>query len=105
MFLGVSFSDSESVRYVYSAEYCDDPAEPALDELPLSLSQSLSPLELMLTLNAGSAGFGLASGFFGQARLGRGGGGAFPVLLDVLFLDEPAYPDLPGVPPRRRSLI
>ena len=59
----------------------------------------------MLTLNAGSAGFGLASGFFGQARLGLGGGGAFPVRLDALFLEEPAYPDLPGVTPGRKSFI
>ena len=60
---------------------------------------------LRSTLNIGRAGFGLASGFVGQARLGRGGGGAFPGLLVALLREEPADPDLPGVAPCRKSLI
>ena len=59
----------------------------------------------MSTLNIGSEYFGLASGFFGHGRLGFGVGGAFPVRLDALFLEEPAYPDLPGVTPGRKSFI
>ena len=53
----------------------------------------------------GLAGLVLTSWFCGQERLGLGTGGAFPVLLEALFLDDPAYPDLPGVTPGRRSLI
>ena len=53
----------------------------------------------------GLAGLVLTSWFCGQVRLGLGTVGAFPVLLDSLFLEEPALPDLPGVTPGRRSLI
>ena len=94
-----SDSDSDTDSYVYS--YDDDPAEPSLEEPSLSLS----PVELMSTLKVGLAGFGLASVFFGQVRIGLGGGGAVPVLLDALFLADPRYPALPGVAPCRKSRI
>ena len=64
----------------------------------------------MTTLKMGLAGFslkvfGLTSVFVGQVRVGFGGGGAAPVLLDALFRADPRYPALPGVTPCRKSRI
>ena len=84
-------SVSDADVYVYSQLY-EEPSESSL------------PLELRSTLNIGLAGLGLASGFFGQGRLGLGTGGALPALLGMspgLSLDDPAGPDLPGVTPGR----
>ena len=79
----------------------EDPAEPSLEEASLALSL----VELMSTLKKGLAVFGLTSVFFGQVRIGFGGGGAVPALLDALFLADPRYPALPGVAPCRKSRI
>ena len=73
-------------------------------------SPSLSPVESRPTSKRGTAGlalkfFGLTSGFVGQVRVGFGGGGAAPVLLDARLRAEPRYPALPGVAPCRKSRI
>ena len=81
-------SVSDADVYVYSQLY-EEPSESSL------------PLELRSTLNIGLAGLGLASGFFGQGRLGLGIGGALPALLGMssgLSVDDPAL-DPPGVTP------
>ena len=89
----------------------EDPSEPSLEDASLALS----PVESMTTSNKGLAVFGLTvfgltvfglmSVFVGQVRIGFGGGGAVPVLLDALFRADPRYPSLPGVAPCRKSRI
>ena len=75
------------------AELSDDAdsAEPSLEDA----SPALSPVESISTSKIGLAVFGLTvfgltvfglmSVFVGQVRIGFGGGGAVPVLLDALL--------------------